>query len=80
MSAKIVGFRGSRREMYGNYTVIEMSKRNPASLIGKKVAWKTQTGKTIAGKILRTHGKHLLARFKKSLPGNAIGSEVEIKP
>lgn len=80
MNAKIVGFRGSRREMYSNYAVIETGERNPASLIGKKVIWKTQTGKTIAGKILRTHGRQLLARFQRGLPGNAVGSEVEVKP
>lgn len=80
MNAKIVGFRGSRREMYSNYAVIETSDKNPASLIGKKVAWKTKTGKTIAGKILRTHGRQLLARFQRGLPGDAIGSEVELRP
>lgn len=79
MSAKIVGFRGSRREMYSNYAVIEAGEKNQARLIGKKVVWKTQTGKTIEGKILRTHGRQLLAIFEKGLPGNAIGSEVEIK-
>lgn len=79
MNAKIVGFRGSRREMYNNYAVIETSEKNPAGLIGKKVVWKTQTGKTIAGKILRTHGRCLLAKFAKGLPGNAVGSELEIK-
>ncbi|MBI5253721.1 MAG: 50S ribosomal protein L35ae [Euryarchaeota archaeon] len=79
MNAKIVGFRGSRREMYNNYAVIEAGKKNIASLTGKKVVWKTQTGKTITGKILRTHGSRLLAKFAKGLPGNAVGSEVEIK-
>ncbi|MDI6655696.1 MAG: 50S ribosomal protein L35ae [Candidatus Hydrothermarchaeota archaeon] len=80
MNAKIVGFRGSRREMYSNYAVIETSEKNIAGLIGRKVVWKTKTGKTIAGKILRIHGKRLLAKFGRGLPGNAVGSEVEVKP
>lgn len=79
MNAKIVGFKGSRRETYNNYAVIETSTKNIENLIGKKVIWKTETGKTIAGKILRTHGKRLLARFERGLPGNAVGREVELK-
>ena len=48
-------------------------------LIGRKVAWPVGERKCI-GKILSTHGKKGLvrARFRKGLPGNALGSLVEI--
>jgi large subunit ribosomal protein L35Ae len=80
MNAKIVGFKGSRRGSYNNYCIIETDEKNLASLIGKKVIWHSKTGKTITGKILRTHGKRgLLARFAKGLPGHVIGSELEFR-
>jgi large subunit ribosomal protein L35Ae len=48
-------------------------------LIGRKVAWPT-TKHTIRGKIIAVHGKSGLvkARFRKGLPGQAIGTPVEI--
>lgn len=48
-------------------------------LIGRKVSWPIGKGKCI-GKIVSLHGKKGLvrARFRKGLPGNALGSLVEI--
>ena len=48
-------------------------------LIGRKVAWPLGERKGI-GKIVALHGKKGLvkARFRKGLPGNALGSPVEI--
>jgi large subunit ribosomal protein L35Ae len=49
-----------------------------AAFIGKKVVWRSRSGKTWAGRIIATHGKRgvLIARFKKGLPGEALGGEV----
>jgi large subunit ribosomal protein L35Ae len=48
-------------------------------LIGRKVAWPTRKRKCI-GKIVALHGKKGLvrARFRKGLPGSALGSQVDI--
>jgi len=48
--------------------------------IGRKVIWQSQTGKQLTGKLITTHGQAgiLLARFKRGLPGQALGTEVEI--
>ena len=48
--------------------------------IGRKAVWQSQTGKKLVGKIVSTHGKGgiLLTRFRKGLPGQAIGATVEI--
>ena len=50
-----------------------------AHLMGRKVAWPIRKHKTI-GKIVALHGKNGLvrARFKKGVPGQALGSLVEI--
>jgi len=48
-------------------------------LIGRKVAWPKRERKCI-GKIVSLHAKKGLvrARFRKGLPGNALGSPVAI--
>jgi len=48
-------------------------------LIGRKIAWPLGKRKCI-GKIVSLHGKKGLvkARFRKGLPGNALGSLAEI--
>jgi large subunit ribosomal protein L35Ae len=50
-----------------------------ARLIGRKVAW--PVGKhEVRGKIVALHGKNGLvrARFRKGVPGQALGSPVEL--
>ncbi len=48
-------------------------------LIGQKVIWKNEN-KRHAGKIVGLHGRNgvLIARFKKGVPGQALGATVEI--
>ncbi len=48
-------------------------------LIGQKVLWTNGKSK-LAGKIVGFHGKNgvVRARFKKGVPGQAIGSKVEL--
>jgi large subunit ribosomal protein L35Ae len=50
-----------------------------AQLIGRKVAWSIGKHKAI-GKIVALHGKNGLvrARFRKGVPGQALGSPVKI--
>jgi len=48
-------------------------------LIGRKVSWPLRERKCV-GKIVSSHGNEGLvrARFRRGLPGNALGSLVEI--
>ncbi len=48
-------------------------------LFGRKVAWKTGENKII-GKVVALHGKNGLvrARFRKGVPGQALGAIVEL--
>ena len=47
--------------------------------IGQKVLWKNEKS-SLSGRIVGFHGKNgvVIARFKKGLPGQAIGTTVEI--
>jgi large subunit ribosomal protein L35Ae len=48
-------------------------------LVGKKVVWSNDT-KKIAGKIVGLHGRNgiVKARFSRGLPGQAIGTEIQL--
>ncbi len=85
MKGRIVNYRRGKNTEYTNQYVIELDEvktRDDAyKWLGKKVVWRTPSGKTITGKITRVHGNKgaVVARFNKGLPGQAIGTEVEIK-
>ena len=51
-----------------------------ARLIGRKVVWRTPTGRKMFGKVIRAHGNRgeVKAVFKPGLPGQALGDYVEI--
>jgi large subunit ribosomal protein L35Ae len=55
------------------------SSAKAARLIGRKIAWKNEKNKVV-GKIVATHGNNGLvrARFRRGIPGQALGSFVEV--
>ena len=57
------------------------TKEEAEKLIGKKVVWKTPTGKEIVGEVRSPHGNkgRIRVLFEKGLPGQALGTNVEIK-
>lgn len=63
--------------------IIQLTHVNSVSeasrLVGRKVAWKFGENK-IVGKIVALHGKKGLvrARFRKGVPGQALGTAVEL--
>ncbi|MEE8358867.1 MAG: 50S ribosomal protein L35ae [Candidatus Hydrothermarchaeales archaeon] len=80
MEARITGFKRGRGISYAHHPIIECTDGKPHELIGKKIFWKTRTGKTITGKVLKPHGKTgLLTKFDKGLPGDAVGDAVVLK-
>jgi large subunit ribosomal protein L35Ae len=85
MEARIVNYRRGKRTEYTNQYILEMDgvtdKAKAQEYVGKKVAWKTPSGKEVTGKVTNTHGNGgaLLARFDKGLPGQVLGSIVSIE-
>ncbi len=84
MEAIVKNYKRGRKTMTGNQLVLISSKVDSKSkasaLVGKKVVWKTKSGKTINGKIASAHGDKgaMRARFTKGIPGQAIGTKIEI--
>ena len=85
MQGIIVNFRRGRKTFTPRHYIIEVDgvedKKKAASLVGKSVSWKSPAGKILTGKIAATHGNNGVVRaiFEIGLPGQAIGSKVEIK-
>lgn len=57
----------------------ENSVSQTGQLVGRKVIWK-HGEKTLIGKIVSLHGRNgvVRAKFRKGLPGHALGTTVEL--
>lgn len=79
----IVNYRIGPKSQRSRECIIQFAHLNSVSeasrLIGRKVAWKSGKNK-ILGKIIASHGKKglLAARFRKGVPGQALGTIVEL--
>ena len=84
MKARISNYRRGVHTEYTNQYVVETEgiadRASAFAIVGKKVVFKTQTGKEIVGKVSKAHGNSgaVLVRFERGLPGQALGTEVTI--
>ncbi len=84
MKGRILSFRRGKYRQNTYQYLIEVpgidSREKASQLIGRKVVWKSPSGKLIAGKVLAPHGKKgvVRVRFGRGLPGEALTQEVEI--
>ena len=87
MKATVIQFRRGRKTFKPRHFLIEIegvkNREEASKFVEKEVVW-TSTGKNarqINGKISSAHGGNGVVRaiFEKGLPGQAIGTEVEIK-
>jgi len=86
MKGTIINYRGSYKEQNTNQMIISIdgitTKADTKKVIGKKAVWTTPTGKKIAGIITSAHGSKgcVKASFlEKGLPGQSLGTKVEIE-
>ncbi|MFA4945955.1 MAG: 50S ribosomal protein L35ae [Candidatus Micrarchaeia archaeon] len=85
MKAVILDYRQGRHTQTPNQAIIEVegvdSKEKAAKLTGRQVVWKTTSGKSIKGKVTAPHGGkgRVRALFEKGLPGQAVGTSIELK-
>lgn len=81
LRAYIVSYRRGSNSQNERYMILEIegigSWSEASRLIGKKVLWAPPGKKqAVVGKIVKVHGKSgkVIARFRKPLPGQALGS------
>ncbi len=85
MQGTIANFRIGRHTQKPNQMIVKpegvSNKDKAVELIGKEVIWKSPAGKQIKGKVAKEHGRNGFVRvlFEKGMPGQAIGTKVEIK-
>ena len=83
--AVFTGYRGGLRAQRNKQILVKIdridTRDKAAKYIGRKVVWRSPTGNTIIGKITGVHGRNgvLKASFKKGLPGQAMGTELEVR-
>jgi len=86
MRGIILSYRRGKHTQNVNQVLIEIenvkSREKAEELIGKTVIWITPSGKRITGKIIATHGNKgvVRAKFERNLPGQALGTKVEVQP
>jgi len=84
MKARIVNYRGGKSTQVPNQLLVEIAGCETSAVaskfIGKRVIWKSPAKKEIYGKITQTHGNNglLRVRFSKGLPGQALGTKVDV--
>ena len=80
---RITNYRIGIRTQYSRECLLQFtgvaSAAQAGPLIGQKVVWKGEN-KTLVGKIVGFHGKRgvVKAKFKKGVPGQALGTRVEL--
>jgi len=86
VSARVIQFRRGRKTYTPRHFLIEIegvnSREEAEKFVGRKLTWKSpgKNKKLITGKISSAHGRNGVVRaiFEKGLPGQAIGTGVEI--
>ena len=87
VNGSVVQFRRGRKRIKPRQFLLEVdgvdSRDKAEKFVGKMVEWKSEgkKSKLILGKIASAHGGKGVVRaiFEKGLPGQAIGTNVEIK-
>lgn len=85
MNGRITDYRQGRHTQKDNQGILEVdgvdSKEKAEALVGKEIHWKSSAGRLIKGHVTGSHGAKgkVRALFDKGLPGQAIGSKVELK-
>lgn len=85
MEGIINNYRRNRSSQNTKHLVISISgidtKSKAEKFIDKKVTFKTETGKSILGKVKSTHGNKGCLRvvFERGIPGQGLGQKVVIE-
>lgn len=84
VKGKVLQFRRGRHRIHERHFLVEIDgvsdKEGAVKFLDKEVSWKSPAGKVIVGKISGVHGNNGVVRaiFEKGLPGQALGTEVEV--
>ncbi len=81
----VTSYRRGKHKQHTNQVLLKFkeidSKSAASALIGRGVQWISPKGKEILGKVVGVHGNNgvVRAKFRKNLPGQAIGTGVQLR-
>jgi large subunit ribosomal protein L35Ae len=84
MQGTVLSYRRGRHTQNVNQVLVRLnnvdSKEKAKKFLGKKLVWKSPSGKEIKGEIIALHGNKgiIRAKFERNLPGQAITTKVQI--
>ena len=84
MRGVVVSHRRGRNSIHEYQAIVEVdgvtSREQASTLRGRKVVWTPPGGRKFVGKVLAPHGNkgRVRVRFEEGVPGQMIGSRVEI--
>ena len=79
MKAVIVNFSGGPRTRFAKEAIVRLVGEQKGSVVGRKVVWfDSRSGTRFLGKVVNLHGVGYRVRFRRGLPGWALGEGVEI--
>jgi len=82
MKAIFLGYRGGQRTQHNKCALVRAGgvdeKGEAAAYVGRKVVWCSPSGSRLVGKVVGVHGRKgvIKVRFRKGLPGKAVGTEL----
>ncbi len=86
MKGTVIQFRRGRHVIHERHFLLDFglkSRSEAGKLVGKSVEWISpgKLKKSIKGKISSAHGNSGIVRaiFERGLPGQAVGTEIEMK-
>ncbi len=85
VTGKVIQFRRGRKTFKPRHFLIEIegcdTREKAAKFVGKETVWTSPAKKEIKGKVSSAHGNSGVIRaiFEIGLPGQAIGTDVEVK-
>lgn len=84
MKGLLANHRRGRHTQRTNQFLVDVegcdTKAMASGFIGRRVVWRSPSGKEIFGRITQVHGTRgtLRARFTRGLPGDALGGMIDI--
>jgi len=84
MQGIILSYRRGRHTQNVNQMLIELdnvdSREKAKEYVGKKLIWKSSSGKETKGEIIALHGNKgvVRAKFERNLPGQAMTTKVQV--
>ena len=80
MIGVIESYRRGKNAKKCDSVIVSFKEKNTTNVVGKKAIWTSPAGRRTEGKVTKQIGNkgNVIVKFKFALPGQAIGTQIEI--